>query len=280
MTGSGTEAGVAKVCAQDVREFRSRWHVPGAAQLIAVGPLSAAKLTDLAQRAFERFQFCGLSSAHRHEFSAGECGRSRVLLLDAPGRSQSAIFAALTTTPRNSATAEALIVANTVLGGSFASRLNMNLREAKGWSYGAHSMLLNARGPGLWLVYTSVRPSLTAAAMSEITREMRRLVAQPVADLELSRATTYLTLRMPAEFETNAQVAAAVEDRLVYQLPQSYYRDLPARLRSLRAGEIADACQTVIGERSLSWLVVGDAATIASGIEAEAFGDLKVIDCP
>jgi zinc protease len=212
--------------------------------------------------------------------TGGECARPRVWLINEPGRLQSAIFAALTTTSRNSATAEPLIVANTILAGSFTSRLNMNLRESKGWSYGAQSILFNARGPGLWLVYTSVQPGKTAAAMSEIEREMRRLAAWPVTDQELSHATTYLTRRIPAEFETNAQVAAGIEDELAYGLPQAYYRDLPARLRRLCPGEIADACRAVIGERSLSWVVVGDAATIATGIELEAFGSLKVIDHP
>jgi zinc protease len=170
------------------------------------------------------------------------------------------------------------MVADALLGGSFASRLNLNLREAKGWCYGAHTILLNGRDAGLWIAYTFVEPNRTAAAMSEIRRELRGLIEdRPVTPHELDLAAEYLIRRMPAETETNAQMAASIEDAIVCGLPHSYSGDRSARLRALRTEEITEACRSIIKKQPASWLVIGDETQVASAIESGGFGRPEVI---
>jgi predicted Zn-dependent peptidase len=170
------------------------------------------------------------------------------------------------------------MVADALLGGSFTSRLNLNLREAKGWCYVARTMLLSERVAGLWIVYALVEPDKTAAAMSEIRRELHDLIDQrPVTSQERDATTEYLIRRMPAESETNAQIAGSIEDEIVYRLPRSYSSDRPARLRALRTEEITEACRAIIDKHTISWFVIGDAARIASTIASEGFGTPDVI---
>jgi zinc protease len=171
------------------------------------------------------------------------------------------------------------MVADTLLGGSFASRLNLNLREAKGWCYGARTMLLSGRDAGLWIAYAFVEPDKTAAAMSEIRRELHALIGQrPVTSHELDVTTEYLIRRMPAESETNAQIAGLIEDQIVYGLPHSYSSDRPARLRVLRTEEITETCRAIIDKDAASWFVIGDAARLTYAIAAEGLGTPQVIE--
>jgi zinc protease len=281
LSGSGTLAGVASVGLQDVHRYQSSWHSRGATTLIICGPSPESELRAFAQEALAGLVATESPTTPDWVPFAGDLCTDRIVLVDQPNRLQTAIFAAFPTPPRSALTADALLVADFILGGSFTSRLNLKLRESKGWSYGARTALLNARHASLWLAHTFVQPANTIAAMRGSERELRApLVGALVTPEELTAATACLTLRLPSELETNRQVADAMEDRIVCRLPPTYYEELPARLRTLRPAEVTAAWHEVVSQHPITWLVVGDAALLAGRIEAEGFGLLEVIGSP
>jgi zinc protease len=173
------------------------------------------------------------------------------------------------------------MVADVILGGVFGSRLNMALREEKGWTYGTRSTLLHARGPGLWLISTFVVSNVTAATMLEIEIQMKALGGScPLTDEEFARATDYLLLRRPAELETNGQIAAAFEDASLFRLPRTYSRDFTTLIRKIQITDITDVCASIFCNRPLAWLVVGDAWTLRAQIESAGFGTPEVMVGP
>jgi zinc protease len=277
-SGSGSAAEIATISSADVEVFYSRLRSLKLLHLIAVGPLAKQQLKDVAERISSRLPSTARATSPRPMPSAERSRDLKVALHDAPGRSQSAVFCALATIPRSSPDFEALMVADTLLGGSFASRLNLNLREAKGWCYGARTILLNGRDAGLWIAYAFVEPDRTAVAMSEIRRELRGLIEdRPVTPHELDLTIQYLIRRLPSESETNAQIAGSIEDEIIYGLSHSDAKDRPARLRALRTEEITEACRSIINKQPASWLVIGDETQVASAIESGGFGRPEVI---
>lgn len=281
LSGSGTLPGVTSVLLEDVHRFHSSWRSRGVTTLVVCGPSPEPEL-----RAFAEKALAGLVATEspptpdRAPRASDRCA-GRIVLLDQPNRSQTAIFAALPAPPRSAPAADALLVADTILGGAFTSRLNLKLREGKGWSYGARTALLNARHAGLWLAHTFVQPANTIAAMRAVEGELRApLDGALVTSGELTAATAYLTLRLPAELETNRQVADAIADRVVCRLPPTYHEELPRRLLALRPAEVTSAWREVVSRHPITWLIVGEAASLAARIEAEGLGVLEVIASP
>ena len=274
---AGIASEVAQINSAEVRALIARWRVECRARLIFVGPHSPKKLRELGDHIGAICSGNGSKIMARAPTPAPSITHPRVVLIDQPGRSQSAIFAARAIGPRGSSDFAALTAADTILGGCFTSRLNLNLREAKSWCYGARTMITSDRDTGMMIAHAFVAPERKVTTMTEIEREWRAIVR--VTPSELRHATDYLTLRSAAERETAAQLAAAAEDLMVLRLPRSWYRDFSARLRALRPRDVTDACEELF-RQSLTWIIVGDAESITPAIEAEGFGAVDVIRDP
>jgi zinc protease len=202
-----------------------------------------------------------------------------VMIVDTPGASQTALAAGLRTLARNSIQAEALMVADTILGGIFTSRLNLSLREGKGWTYGVHSLLLDARLQGFWLIRTAVGTDRTAQAMAEITSEIENLAGRhPCTPDEFSRAVDYLVARIPASYETSAQMVDALAHTIVYLLPIAYPRNLARCLRRLTPDDVTETCQQVLAAGGPRWIAVGDAAELSDQLRLIIPGKIQVLD--
>jgi len=274
---SGIASEVERTTAEEVRALIARCRAALEARVIVVGPHPQKKLRVLGDRVGAVFSVDRSKKDAPVAKSAVPITDPRVVLIDHPGRPQSAIFAARAIGPRSSSDFAALTAADTILGGCFTSRLNLNLREAKGWCYGARTMIASDRAAALWLAHAFVAPERTVAAMTEIEREWRAIAR--VTPAELRSATDYLTWRSAAERETAAQLAAAAEDLMVFRLPRSWYRDFPARLRALRPRDVAAACDVLV-RKPLTWIIVGDAESITQTIEAAGLGAINVISDP
>jgi zinc protease len=274
---SGIASEVAQISSEEVRALIAAWRTESTARLIVVGPHPQKKLRELGDRVGAIFSRDGTSGTTPAATPIVQIAHPRVVLIDQPGRSQSAIFATRAIGPRSSSDFAGLTAADTILGGYFTSRLNLNLREAKGWSYGARTLIASDRDAGLWLAHAFVAPERTVAAMTEVEREWRAIVR--VTPSELRHATDYLTLRSAAERETAAQLAAEEEDLTVFQLRRSWYRDFSARLRALCPRDVADACDALV-RQPLAWMIVGDATSITPTIAAAGFGAVEVIRDP
>jgi zinc protease len=169
--------------------------------------------------------------------------------------------------------------ANTVLGGLFTSRLNMNLREDKHWSYGASTGLVEARGPRPYYAYASVQTDKTAESMVEMRRELAEAVGKrPLTAAELEQARKALVLSLPGENETTPEVAGSFLNILTFGPPDSYYNDCVGKVRNLTLAQANAALQRLVRPQALTWIVVGDLAKIEAKVRKLGFGEVRVLD--
>ncbi|HEX4469857.1 MAG TPA: pitrilysin family protein [Gemmatimonadaceae bacterium] len=170
------------------------------------------------------------------------------------------------------------MIMNAVLGGLFSSRINLNLREAHGYTYGASSYFDWRRQRGPWVVATAVASEVTHSAAQEVLREIERVRTSPITPDELSLATSYLDGVFPIRFETTSAIAGALTTLVVYDLPDDWYDEYRERVRAVTTGDVLTAAERHLHPEALQMVVVGNAAAVRDHIEAMDFGPLKVYD--
>jgi zinc protease len=170
------------------------------------------------------------------------------------------------------------MIMNAVLGGLFSSRINLNLREAHGYTYGASSYFDWRRQRGPWVVATAVASEVTHSAAQEVLKEIDRVRASPISADELSLATSYLDGVFPIRFETTSAIAGALTTLVVYDLPDDWYDEYRERVRAVTTGDVLTAAERHLHPDALQMVVVGNAAAVRDHIEAMDFGPLKVYD--
>jgi len=173
----------------------------------------------------------------------------------------------------------AISTMNTILGGAFVSRLNMNLREEKHWSYGAGSMLPAAAGQRMFIAYAPVQTDKTKESVIEVQRELREVLKDRTltAD-ELANAKTLLAQSLPGRWETANQVSGALVEMVQYHLPADYWDTYAGRVRALSLNEANAAAVKVVRPDNLVWVIVGDRAKIEKGVRELNLGPLQFID--
>ena len=172
----------------------------------------------------------------------------------------------------------ALAVMNTLLGGSFTSRLNMNLREAKGYSYGASSGFTFRVVPGPFLASSSVRTNVTDSSLIEIFKEIRGMRDTPVTSEELSTAKNYVELGLPGTLESTSQVASQMSQLAGYGLTLEELPRLAARVRAVTAADVQRVARQYLTPDRAHVVVVGDLAKIKAPIEALALGPSTTLE--
>jgi predicted Zn-dependent peptidase len=199
-----------------------------------------------------------------------------VWLVDLPEAPQSEIRIGRVGPARETSDYFPLIVANTLLGGSFTSRLNQNLREQHGYTYGAGSVFDFRLSTGPFFAAAAVQTDKTAAALTEFFRELEG-IRQPASADELSRAKNYVALRYPAGFETVGELAGKLEEKAVFGLPDDFFTSYMDRVAQVTAADVARATAQWIDPRSVVVVVVGDRKKIEAGIKAAKLGPLRVL---
>ena len=165
---------------------------------------------------------------------------------------------------------------NAVLGGLFGSRINLNLREARGYTYGASSYYDWRRGPGPFVVSTAVQSEVTAPALREIFLELERMRRDLISEDELSLARDYLDGVFPIRYETTAAIASALASLVIYGLPADYYDTYRNRVRSVSVEDVLQAARAHLHPSELQTVVVGDAKVIRDSLAKLQIGDVKV----
>ena len=198
------------------------------------------------------------------DFSAAvPAPRPRVLLLDRPASPQSMILAGAVLDVRGTDDTLILRAANAVLGGDFLSRMNTNLRETKGWSYGVSSLINDRREQLIFMVYAPVQTDKTGASITELRGEMTRyLGAKGTKPDEAKLVTDGNARELPGMFETAGAVLEGMAKIETYKRPDTYYETLPARYRTMVPADLDAAARKVIDPSRLVWVVVGDAAKV------------------
>ena len=189
-------------------------------------------------------------------------------LIDKPGAAQSVIRIGEPGVARSTPDYATIQVLNTILGGAFTSRLNQNLRETHGYTYGASSGFAARRLPGYFVAAASVVTAKTDSSLIEFMKELRRIRDDSVPQAELDKAKQYITLQLPGAFETTGGAAARFRDVLVYNLPLNWYERFGPAVNAVTAAQVQRAARRYIDPDHFAIVVVGDRAQIEAGIKA------------
>jgi zinc protease len=168
---------------------------------------------------------------------------------------------------------------NNVLGGTFTSRINMNLREDKHWSYGARSSLPDALGGRPWLLSAPVQTDKTVESMREIQREIAEFVGnRPATAEEITKIRNRDVRALSGRYETNASVSGAIAEMITFGWPDDYVRTLKARLEAQTDEAVRGAARDSLDPGRMTWVVIGDLKSIEQPIRELGFGEVRVLD--
>lgn len=273
LPAGGTEASLRGLTVTDLREFHAAHYRPDNAALIVIGDVTADSMVPLLESAFGRWSSSGqIPSPSLPSVSRGD--DRRIHLLDVPGAAQSQIRIGTVGVSRSTPDYFAITVLNTILGGSFSSRLNQNLREEHGYTYGAFSAFEMRRSAGPFFAAAGVQTDKTAEALKEFFNELNGILA-PIPRAELERVKNLIALGFPAEFETVQDLSRQLEEVLLYDLPSDYLSTYVERIRAVRAEDVQRAGRRYIDPTNLAIVIVGDARVIRDSIEALKLGPIR-----
>jgi zinc protease len=169
----------------------------------------------------------------------------------------------------------AIVAMNDELGGTFGSRLNMNLREDKHWSYGVRTTLVKARAQRPFTFIGPVQTDKTKESLVEANKELRGILSdKPVAPDELAKTQANETLKLPGSRETLDSLETSIDDQVQYDLPDDYYETYAGKVRALTVPDVEAAAKTVVHPDNFIWIVVGDRAKIEPGIRSLNLGEV------
>ena len=271
----GTEATLKGLSHEDLRAFHEARYRPSAATLVVVGDIQPAKVLPLLEGAFGGWK--GAEAAPRAPLpKAAQSSARQVHIVDMPGAAQSQVRIGWIGAPRSTADYFTLQVLNTVLGGSFTSRLNQNLREQHGYSYGAGSRFDMRLDAGPFFAAAGVQTDKTSEALREFFKELTA-IREVVKDDELAKAKNYIALGFPGQMETIGELAARLEEMIVHGLPENYFERYIANIQAVSGADVQKAAATYIQPDRFVVLVVGDRKVIEPGIRALGLGPLRVL---
>lgn len=276
-SGIGDKNALDGITRSDLMDFHKTWFKADHATLIVVGDTTLAEITPKLESVLKDWK--GGPVPPKDIPSVPLPGKQRIYLIDKPGSQQSVIFAAQPMPPANDPSSLAVDMVNLILGGEFLSRINMNIREDKHWSYGAHSTIGNAKGQRLFTVTASVQIDKTKEAMAEVAGEITGILGgKPITDEEFENSVRGRTLGLSAQWQTISAVMDSISEMVEYGLPDDYYQKYPVRLKGLSIDQLTKAAGKAFHPESLTWLVVGDVARIEPGIRELGYGEIMIID--
>ncbi len=277
LTGSGTEASVQQMTRENLVEYHETWFKPNNATLIVVGATTMDEIRPQLERLFRDWQPGDVPQ--KNLATVQHQPGSAVYIMDRPGAIQSVIFAGHVAPPKANPNEIAVETMNTILGGDFSSRINMNLREDKHWSYGAGSFMWDARGQRPFLVYAPVQSDKTKESIAELAGELQGVLGdRPFTVEELEFAKNTKTLTLPGSWETAGAVAGSIGEIVRFGLDDRYFETYAGEVRGLNLGQIQEAAEIVVHPDNVVWVVVGDREKIEAGIRQLGIGPMYLID--
>jgi zinc protease len=268
----GTEISNKAMMQDDLQKYWAKNFVANNAALIVSGKITDNDLKPLVDKAFGDWQK-GTPAAD----VAGQPPTTtpRLGLVDKPRAPQTQLRVASIGVPRNTPDYAALRVLNEALGGLFSSRINLNLREAHGYTYGAFSQFVFRRAAGPFLVGTGVRTNVTGPAVSEILKELKRIRESDLNPNELSLARDSLIRSLPADFETSGSATATTANIFIYDLGLDYYSKLPERFSAVNAANVRAAAEKYIAPDKMIVVAVGDRSKINGELQKQGLGAVE-----
>jgi zinc protease len=272
----GSEESVGAIQREDVQRFYKSRYRPGSVTLIIAGDTDVDAAVRLAQDAFGDWKGEAPESV---QVSYAPAQRQRALhLISKPDARQSELRLGCVWLPRSHPDYHSSVVMNAVLGGLFSSRINLNLREKHGYTYGAFSYLDWRRQAGPFVVSTAVQSEVTAPAAREAITEIEHIRTEKISEDELSLATSYLGGVFPIRYETTAAIAGALATLVRYELPDDFYDTYREQVRAVSVDDVLRVAQAHLDPASLQMLVVGDLESVRAPLEDLGFGASTIYD--
>jgi predicted Zn-dependent peptidase len=262
---TGGEASIRAMKVEDLRAFHTQYFQPSNAFLIVVGDVTVPQMKEKLENAFGAWR--GTAGAAPALPPILQVDKPTITLVDKPGAPQTEIRIGRVGAARSTEDYYALMVMNTILGGSFSSRLNQNLREEHGYTYGASSGFQFRTLPGPFLAGAGVQAAVTDSALLEFMDELQR-IGTPVPEAELERAKNYISLGFPSEFQTVGNLADKLEEMVIYGLPADNFSQYVRRIQAVTAADVQRVAKRYIDPAKMSIVLVGDRAGIEAKIAA------------
>jgi zinc protease len=277
LTGSGTEESVARITRDSLVNYHETWFRPNNATMIVVGDTTMDEIKPKLEKLFRRWQPGNVPTKNIGNVDLPD--KDRIYIIDRPGAVQSIIFAANVAPPAGQGNEIAIETMNEIIGGSFTSRINMNLREDKHWAYGARSVLVSTKGQRPYIAYAPVQTDKTMESMAEIKRELQEYLGEnPATDEELEKVKSNNTLSLPGRWETANAVLRDIGEIVTYDLPDDYWDTYADNVRNLSLDQIVESADDVIKPDNLLWVVVGDREEIEPRISELELGEIIHLD--
>jgi zinc protease len=271
----GTEASVKSLTPADLQAYYQANFKPNNTTLIIVGDVNPTQIEQKINSLFGSWQRGNVPALNYGE--PPKSSTTTIYLIDKPGAAQSSFRIGAVGVPRSTKDYFALTVMNTILGGSFTSRLNQNLRENRGYTYGAGSRFDMRRAAGPFLASAEIVTAKSDSALLEFMKELNG-IRQAVPVTELSRSKRYLQLQLPGNFETTQEIAAALVPVALYGLPLDYFNNYVQNIESVTQADVTRVAQQYINPGSLAVVIVGDRKTIEQGLKAVNVGPISIRD--
>ena len=277
MTGSGTEEAISAITRDDLLAFHDTWFKPNNATMIVVGDTDVEEIRPVLESYLADWSPDDIPQKNIPTVALPNS--SRVVLIDRPGSEQSMIIGGQLVFPRSDERELALQTVNDIFGGNFTSRINMNLREDKAWSYGVRSMMVDTMNQRPFIVYAPVQSDRTADSLAELDRELRELLRErPVEEEEVSTSKKRNTLTLPGRWETARAVAGDIAQIVRFGLPDDYWNSYADLVSAVSVEETNTTARTELKPDQLIWIVVGDLSEIESEVRALGLGELDLMD--
>jgi zinc protease len=273
----GTKETITRLTRDDVANWHRAMYAPAATVVLLVGDITAAEARKAVQGAFGRWRASAPHPASV-EYSVRTTAGRRVILVDRPGSVQSLILVGQPAIAAADPDFIPMIALNRVLGGGFNARINLNLREKHGFTYGAFSNLDARRGAGLFSVSSTVRTSATDSALVETLKEYGRILEEPIPAQEFRDAVNNVVASFPSSVQTVQGLERRLLNLMSWQLPLNFYATYRERLSALTPDQVQRAARRHLSPNALTIVVVGDLAKVEQPVRALNLGAVEVWD--
>ena len=268
----GNESSLNSITVEDLKSFHAKYYVPENTTAIVVGDITQSVAKSRLEKAFGSWK--GKTTPATPLPPIQQLKESSLQIVDKPGAPQTVVVIGRVGAPRLTPDFYAIVVMNTILGGSFTSRLNQNLREEHGYAYGAGSGFDFRPLPGPFRASASVQTAVTDKALTEFMKELDG-IHELVSDTELEKAKNYVALSFPGDFQSVGQIAAQLEELVIYSLPDDYFNKYINRILAVTREDVQRAAQKYIDVNNLAIVLVGDREQIEDGVNSLSLGPVK-----
>ncbi len=278
-SGTGTEDAVKSLTPAELQAFYRKWVRPDNSVLLVVGDTTLAAIKPLLEQRLAAWKAPADAAPKKNLAAVALQAKPRVYLIDRPGAEQSQIVAITVGPTRADPDHIKFVALDTMMGGNFTSRLNMNLRESKHWSYGAGTRMTETIGQGTFRAGGGVQTDKTAESMVEIQKELREVLTTRKPDeAELKFAKDSIAIALPGNNETSTEIAGSYGEIVTFGLKDTYWNDFVGELSALKPADINASAGKLIKPDALTWVVVGDLSKIEKPIRDGKFGEVTILD--